>query len=101
MATRRYTMVTGMAAGVAEWRRFLRSLREPKAHCIWLTTVNTAQASTLSLCAYVSLARPVHAFLYPETHATPAQHHYAYQTMHPAPSGEHHTYLDVALGLQP
>jgi len=50
---------------------------------------------------YPLSARPVHAFLYPEMRATPAQHHYAYQAMHPAPSGEHRTYLDVALGLQP
>ena len=77
-------MATGMVEGVAEWRRFRRSLREPQAHSIWLTTVNTAQASTLSLRAYVPLAQPVHAFLYPETRATPAQHHYAYQTMHVA-----------------
>jgi len=71
------------------------------SHRPWLTTVNTVQASTLSLCAYVPLARPVQAFLYPETRATPVQHHYAYQTMHPALSGENNTYLDVALGLQP
>ena len=94
-------MVIGMVEGVAGWRRFHRSLCEPQAHGIWLTIVNTAQASTLSLCAYVSLARPVHAFLYPKTRATPAQNHYVYQTMHPAPSEEHRTYLDVALGLQP
>ena len=38
-------------------------------------------------------------YLYPETRATPAQHHY--QIMHPPRSGEHRNYLDVALGLQP
>jgi len=54
-----------------------------------------------SLRAYVPLAQPVHAFLYPETRGTPAQHHYAYQTMHPAQFGEHHTYLDVAFDLHP
>jgi len=43
----------------------------------------------------------VHAFLYPETRATPAQRNYAFQLMHQPPSGEHRNYLDVALGLQP
>jgi len=55
----------------------------------------------LSLLGYAQLTRPVHAFLYTETRATPTQHHYAYQIMHPPPSEEHHNYLDVALGLQP
>jgi len=41
----------------------------------------------------------VHAFLYPVTRATPAQHHYAYQTMHTANSWEHRTYLDVTISL--
>jgi len=67
----------------------------------WLTTADTAQASTLSLLAYAQLNQPVHAFLYPETRATPAQHHYAYKIMHPPSSGDHHNYLDVALSLQP
>jgi len=92
-------MATDMVEGVTEWRRFRRSLREPQAH--GSTTVNTAQASTLSLRAYVTLVRPVHTFLYPNTRTTPVQHHYVYQTMHPPQSGEQSTYLDVALGLQP
>ena len=86
-------MATGMVEGVAEWRRFRRSLREPQAHETWLTTADTAQASTLSLLAYAQLNQPVHAFLYPETRATPAQHHYAYKIMHPPPSGEYRNYL--------
>jgi len=43
----------------------------------------------------------VHAFLYPETRATPAQHNYAYQIMHSPPTGEYRNYFDVAPGLQP
>ena len=78
------------------------AIREPQAHGTWLTTADTAQASTLSPLAYAQLTRPIHASLYPETCATPAQYSYAYQIMHPSPSGEHHhNYLDVALGLQP
>jgi len=56
-------MATGMVEGVAEWGRFHRSLREPQAHGTWLTTADTAQASTLSLLAYAQLTRTVHAFL--------------------------------------
>ena len=43
----------------------------------WLTTTDTAQASTPSPLAFAQLTRPVHAFLYPETRATPAQHNSA------------------------
>ena len=75
--------------------------REPQAHGIWLTTADTAHASTLSLLAHAQLTQSVHAFLYPETRATPAQHNYTHQIMHPPPSGEHCNYLDVALGLHP
>jgi len=96
-ATRRYTMATGMSERVAEWRR----LREPQAHRTWLTTTDTAQPSTPSPLAFAQLTCPVHAFLYPETRATPAQHNSAYQIMHQPPSGEHHDYIDVVLGLQP
>jgi len=88
-------MATDMVDRV-QWRRLRRSLREPQP---WLTTVNTGQASTLSVCAYVPLARPVRAFLYPATRATPAQHHYAYQTIHTANYWERHTYLDVTISL--
>jgi len=94
-------MVTGMVEGVAEWRHFCRSLREPQAHGAWLTPADTVQASTLSLFTYVQLTRPVNAFLYSKTRATPAQHNYAYHIMHPPLSGENGNYLDVALGLQP
>jgi len=90
-------MTTGMSERVAEWRR----LREPQAHGTWLTTTDTAQASTPSPIAFAQLTRPVHAFLYPETRATPAQHNSAYQVMHESPSGEHRDYIDVVLGLQP
>jgi len=90
-------MATGMSESVAEWR----SLREPQAHETWLTTTNTAQASTPSPLAFAQLTRPVHAFLYPETRATPAQHNSAYQIMHQPLSGEHHDYIHVVLGLQP
>ena len=58
-----------------------------------MTTADTAQASSLFLLAHAQLPRPVHAFLYPETRATPAQHNYAYQIMHPPPSGEYRNYL--------
>jgi len=94
-------MTTGMGEGMAEWTRFRRSLREQQAHGTCLTTADTAQASTLSPLAFSQLTRPVHAFLYNETHATPAQHNYAYQIMHQPPSEENRNYLDVALGLQP
>jgi len=70
-------MATGMDEGRADWRRFRRSLREPQAHGTWLTSADTAQASTLCLPAYAQRTQPVHAFLYPETRATPAQHNYA------------------------
>jgi len=94
-------MATGMGEGVAEWTRFSMSLREPQAHGTWLTTTDTGQTSTLSPLAFAQLTRPVHAFLYPETRATPAQHNPAYQIMHQPPSGEHRNYIDVVLGLQP
>ena len=96
VATRRYTMTTGMSERVAEWR----SLREPRAQGTWLTTTDTAHASTPSPLAFAHLTCPVHAFLYPKTRATPAQHHSAYQIMHQPASGEHHDYtVDVVLGL--
>jgi hypothetical protein len=94
-------MAIGIDGGVAESKHFHRSQREPQAYGTWLTTADTAQASTLSLPAYVQLTQPVYAFLYPETSATPVQHNYAYQIMHPPPSGENRNYLDVAPGLQP
>jgi len=94
-------MATGIGEGVAEWTRFRRSLREPQAHGTWRTTANTAQASTLSPIAFVQLTCPGHAFLYPKTRATPAEHNSAYQIMHQPPSGENCDYIDVALGLQP
>jgi len=77
-------MVTGMGERVAEWTRFRRSLREPQAHGTWLTTADTTQASTLSPLVFAQLTGPVHAFLYPETRDTPAQHNSAYQIMHGA-----------------
>jgi len=73
-ATRRYTMPTGPDEGVAAWRRFCSSLREPQAHGTWFTTANPAQASTLSLPAYAQLTRPVHAFPYQEMRVILAQH---------------------------
>ena len=94
-------MATGMGEGVAEWTRFSMSLHEPQAHRTWLTTTDTAQASTLSPLAFAQLTWPVHAFLYPKMRATPAQHNPAYQIMHQPPSGEHCDYIDVTLGLQP
>ena len=72
-----------------------------RPHGTWLATVDIAHASTLSPLAYAQLTRPVHAFLYPKTRVTPAQHNYAFQLMYQPPSGEHHNYLDVALRLQP
>jgi len=88
-------MATGMVDGV-EWRRFRRSLREPQQ---WLTIVNSVQVSTLSLCTYVPLVRPVRVFRYPATRATPDQHHYTYQTMYTTNYWEHRTYPDVTISL--
>jgi len=67
-------MTTDTDEREAEWRRFRRSLREPKAHGVWLTRADTTQASTLSLPEYAQLAPQVPVFPYPEACATLARH---------------------------
>jgi len=98
---RQRRMATGIDEGVADRRYLRRNLREQQPHETWLTTTVTAQASTLSLLAYAHLTRPVHAFLYPETRATLAQHNYAHPIMHPPSTGTQHNYVDVTSGLEP